>query len=97
MLQSTFIVGMLWFFAHQLVGVGNDVIMKYTGQNMAVAQVVFLRFLFATISMLPVMFLSGMDSFKTDRVPLHVARSALLAGKTLTKAVWNCLNLHEFA
>jgi len=78
--MSTFIVGMLWFFAHQLVGVGNDVIMKYTGQNMAVAQVVFLRFLFATISMLPVMFLSGMDSFKTDRVPLHVARSALLAG-----------------
>jgi drug/metabolite transporter (DMT)-like permease len=40
---------------------------------------VFLRFAFATLTMLPVMFLSGMDSFKTDRVPLHVARSVLLA------------------
>lgn len=77
---GAFIVGIMWFFAHQLVGVGNDVIMKYTGQNMSVAQVVFLRFLFATITMLPVMFASGVESFKTDRVPLHIARSALLAG-----------------
>uniref|UniRef100_A0A7S0R3B2 EamA domain-containing protein n=1 Tax=Pyramimonas obovata TaxID=1411642 RepID=A0A7S0R3B2_9CHLO len=77
---GTFLVGVMWFFAHQLIGVGNDVIMKYTGQNLAVAQVVFLRFLFATISMIPVMLASGMDSFKTDRIPLHIARSALLAG-----------------
>jgi len=77
---SAFVVGIMWFFAHQLIGVGNDVIMKFTGQNLAVAQVVFLRFFFATLSMLPVMFASGLSSFKTDRVPLHIARSALLAG-----------------
>ena len=76
---TAFAVGILWFFAHQLIGVGNDVIMKYTGSTLSVAQVVFLRFAFATLTMLPVMFLSGMDSFKTDRVPLHVARSVLLA------------------
>lgn len=78
-MKSTFVVGILWFFAHQLIGVGNDVIMKYTGSTLGVAQVVFLRFAFATLTMLPVMLLSGMDSFKTDRVPLHVARSVLLA------------------
>jgi S-adenosylmethionine uptake transporter len=39
-----------------------------------------MRFLFATLSMLPVMLASGKDSFKTDRIPLHIARSALLAG-----------------
>ena len=76
---TAFAVGLLWFFAHQLIGVGNDVIMKYTGSTLSVAQVVFLRFAFATLTMLPVMFLSGVDSFKTDRAPLHVARSALLA------------------
>ena len=76
---SAFVVGILWFFGHQLIGVGNDVIMKYTGSTLGVAQVVFLRFAFATLTMLPVMFLSGMESFKTDRVPLHVARSVLLA------------------
>lgn len=36
---SAFVVGIMWFFAHQLIGVGNDVIMKFTGQNLAVAQV----------------------------------------------------------
>ena len=76
---NAFAVGILWFFAHQLIGVGNDVIMKYTGSTLGVAQVVFLRFAFATLTMLPVMLLSGLDSFKTDRVPLHVARSVLLA------------------
>ena len=39
---------------------------------------VFLRFFFATLTMLPVMLRPG-DSFKTDRDPLHVARSVLLA------------------
>ena len=70
---------MLWFFAHQLIGVGNDVIMKYTGTTLGVWQVVFLRFFFATLTMLPVMLASGVSSFKTDRIPLHVARSVLLA------------------
>ena len=76
---NAFAMGILWFFVHQLIGVGNDVIMKYTGSTLGVAQVVFLRFAFATLTMLPVMLLSGLDSFKTDRVPLHVARSVLLA------------------
>jgi hypothetical protein len=87
--MSTFVVGILWFFGHQLIGVGNDVIMKYTGStlgrawpispasssthtvnprsnsviafsdvasdtcpalNVGVAQVVFLRFAFATLT-----------------------------------------------
>lgn len=77
---STFLVGIAWFFAHQLIGVGNDVIMKFTGANLGVAQVVFLRFLFATLTMVPVMLAGGKESWKTDRAPLHVARSALLAG-----------------
>lgn len=77
--MTTFVAGILWFFAHQLIGVGNDVIMKYTGSTLGVAQVVFLRFAFATLTMLPVMLASGKDSFKTDRIPLHIARSVLLA------------------
>ena len=77
---STFLLGIAWFFAHQLIGVGNDVIMKFTGQNLGVAQVVFLRFLFATLTMVPVMVAGGKEAWQTDRAPLHVARSALLAG-----------------
>lgn len=77
--MTTFVAGILWFFAHQLIGVGNDVIMKYTGSTLGVAQVVFLRFAFATLTMLPVMLASGNESFKTDRIPLHIARSVLLA------------------
>ena len=77
---SVFLTGIAWFFAHQLIGVGNDVIMKFTGANLGVAQVVFLRFLFATLTMVPVMVAGGKESWQTDRVPLHIARSALLAG-----------------
>jgi drug/metabolite transporter (DMT)-like permease len=77
--RNKFLTGILWFFAHQIIGVGNDVIMKYTGGTLGVAQVVFLRFAFATLTMLPVMFASGLNSFKTDRVTLHIARSFLLA------------------
>lgn len=76
---GTFTIGIAWFFMHQIIGVANDVIMKAAGQTLSVAQVVFLRFFFATLTMLPVMLISGKDSFKTDRLPLHFARSALLA------------------
>jgi drug/metabolite transporter (DMT)-like permease len=76
---STFAIGIAWFFAHQIIGVANDVIMKLMGQNLGVSQVVFMRFLFATLSMLPVM-LGSKGSFKTSRLPLHFARSVLLAG-----------------
>ena len=74
-----FFSGILWFFAHQLIGVGNDVIMKYTGSTLGIAQVVFLRFAFATLTMLPVMLTSGSESFRTDRITLHIARSFMLA------------------
>eukprot|EP00854_Cymbomonas_tetramitiformis_P006428 gene6428-7705_t len=47
---------------------------------MKVMQIVFLRFAFATVSMLPFMFASGLSSFKSSRLPLHFARSVLLAG-----------------
>ena len=77
--MSNFVTGVLWFFAHQIIGVGNDVIMKYTGSTLGVAQVVFLRFAFATITMVPLMLSSGHGAFNTDRVPLHLARSLLLA------------------
>jgi|TARA_B100001142_G_scaffold246154_1_gene245732 S-adenosylmethionine uptake transporter len=77
--MSNFVTGVLWFFAHQIIGVGNDVIMKYTGSTLGVAQVVFLRFAFATITMVPLMLSSGQGAFNTDRVPLHLARSLLLA------------------
>lgn len=54
-------------------------IMKYTGSTLGIAQVVFLRFAFATLTMLPVMLTSGSESFRTDRITLHIARSFMLA------------------
>jgi len=77
--NATFYIGILWFMIQLIIGVGNDVIMKYVGGNLQVAQVVFLRFFFATLSMLPVIAISGPASFKTQRIPLHIARSFLLA------------------
>lgn len=75
--KSSFALALVWYLLHQVVGVGNDVIMKYVGTSMHTAQVVFLRFAFASLSMLPFM-LANPSTFKTDRVPLHVARSVIL-------------------
>ena len=76
---APFAVALLWYLAHQIVGVGNDVIMKFVGTSLHAAQVVFLRFAFAALSMLPFM-IANPSTFKTDRVPLHVARSVILLG-----------------
>ena len=71
--------GITWFITSLLVSSSGDVMMKYLGSSFHPYQVVFLRFLFATISMLPWLYLNK-ASFSTSRLPLHFIRGALLFG-----------------
>lgn len=71
--------GIGWFVISLLVSSSGDVIMKYLGSNFHPYQVVFLRFLFATIVLLP-WFYSNRSEFATSRLPLHFIRGALLFG-----------------
>lgn len=71
--------GIIWFITSLLVSSSGDVMMKYLGSNFHPYQVVFLRFLFATIVLLP-WFYSNRSGFVTSRLPLHFIRGALLFG-----------------
>ena len=71
--------GILWFILSLLVSSSGDVFMKYLGSNVHPYQVVFLRFLFATITLLPWLY-TNKSSFITSRISLHFIRGALLFG-----------------
>lgn len=71
--------GIVWFITSLLVSSSGDVMMKYLGANFHPYQVVFLRFLFATIVLLPWFYLKR-SAFTTSRLPLHFIRGALLFG-----------------
>ena len=75
--------GILWFIAHLLISSTNDVLMKYLGLSLGVYQVVFLRFFFSTLTLLP-FFLYKKATFSTTRPLLHIVRGVLLfSGITL--------------
>ena len=71
--------GIIWFISSLLVSSSGDVMMKYLGSSFHPYQVVFLRFLFATIALLPWLYLNK-SAFSTSRLPLHFIRGALLFG-----------------
>ena len=76
------VLGVLWFVFSLLVSSGNDIITKYLSGNISVYQVVFLRFMFGTIVLLPLMFYKK-GSFKTKFVGVQFMRGALLLGGML--------------
>ena len=75
-------LGVFWFIFSLFVSSSNDVITKYLSGNMSVYQVVFLRFMFGTIVLLPFMFAKA-GSFKTKVLGVQLIRGALLFGGML--------------
>jgi S-adenosylmethionine uptake transporter len=72
-----YLKGALWFVLSLLVSSSGDVLMKYLGSSVHPYQVVFLRFLFATILLTPWLYIKR-SSFVTKRISLHFIRGALL-------------------
>lgn len=75
-----YVIGVMWFILSLLISVTNDVFQKYLGNNLHSFQIVFMRFLFGSIVLIPFMLFYGKKSFQTSRIGLHVARGALLFG-----------------
>jgi S-adenosylmethionine uptake transporter len=76
------VLGVLWFVFSLLVSSGNDIITKYLSANLSVYQVVFLRFMFGTLVLLPFM-LYNKGSFKTKVIGVQFIRGVLLFGGML--------------
>ena len=78
-LNKIYVIGILFYISHLVISSANDIITKYLGQNLGVNQVVFFRFMFACITLLPFM-LRDLNSFKTNRIFVHAIRGLLLYG-----------------
>lgn len=76
--SSKYLRGISWFILSLVISVTNDVFSKHLGENLHSVQITFLRFLFATLSLLPFMIYYRKTSFYTSRIGLHVVRGALL-------------------
>ena len=76
--SKTYLIGVLWFVLHFVIGNLNDVTTKYLGSSLPPAEIAFLRFAFSAIVLLPLMLFYGKKSFYTSRISIHVIRGALL-------------------
>ena len=77
-ISSSYVIGVFWFSLSLVISTTNDVFAKFLGANLHTFQLTFLRFLFGTLSLLPIMLYSGKDSFKTERIIMHLFRGGLL-------------------
>lgn len=78
--QKGFPQGAFWATMIGLVSALNDVLMRYLGENLHFTEIIFFRFLFGTISVMPLMLTKGTTLFKTSKPLLHVLRALLGVG-----------------
>lgn len=72
--------GAFWATMIGLVSALNDVLMRFLGENLHFTEIIFFRFLFGTISIMPLMMSQGLTLFKTARPMLHVLRAIFGVG-----------------
>lgn len=70
--------GVLWFILSLIISALNDVISKYIGTRLVSFEVTFFRFLFGTVILIPIIYMKGINSLKTNRIIIHLLRGLLL-------------------
>ncbi|WP_264704247.1 DMT family transporter [Wolbachia endosymbiont (group B) of Apotomis betuletana] len=73
-----YLFGVIWFILSLLSSVANDTISKYLSLHLQSFEIIFFRFLFTTITLVPFMFYYGMEAFKTSQISIQITRGALL-------------------
>lgn len=76
--NNTVFLGIVWFVLSLFIGIANDSITKYLSKNISINQIVFMRFLFSFITLIPAVLLTGVNQLKTNYVKLHIIRGLLL-------------------
>lgn len=72
--------GVFWAVMICLFSVTNDVLMRFLGERLHVVQIVFFRFLFSMLSVLPFMVGKKLTLFKTSDPKMHFWRAVLGVG-----------------
>ncbi|WP_353274102.1 DMT family transporter [Wolbachia endosymbiont (group A) of Ennomos erosarius] len=79
-----YLLGVTWFILSLLSSVVNDTISKCLGLHLQSFEIIFFRFLFSTITLIPFVFYYGIGVCKTSRTSIQITRGALLfCGMTL--------------
>lgn len=73
-----YLIGILWFTVSLLVCETNDVVMKYLHGSLSPMQIVFGRFFFGTIIILPFVLRNGIASLKSQCLGANFTRGLLL-------------------
>lgn len=76
--MNNYITGVFWFLLSLVISVSNDVIARYVSGNLHFTQISFFRFLFSTLTLLPLCLYYGKDALKTSNIYIHLVRGALL-------------------
>lgn len=78
-LRHGYLQGVFWITLVALTSNLNDILMRLTGRLPA-EEITFFRYFFATVSLIPFIFIEGIKAFKTERLFLHLIRAAMLFG-----------------
>lgn len=76
--MEMYLKGSLWFIASLFISSTNDIVSKYLSGSINSWTIVFFRFFFGSIFLLPFILCSGYQSIKTSRPLLHILRGMLL-------------------
>jgi S-adenosylmethionine uptake transporter len=72
--------GAFWATMICVVSVTNDVLMRFLGERLHVTEIIFFRFLFSMVTVVPLMMSHGLSAFRTSRPMMHVGRAILGVG-----------------
>ncbi len=91
-LQKGYLQGAFWAIMITISSSLNDVFIKFLGERLHVQEIVFFRFLFSTLVLLPFMLSKGTKYFKTSKTGMHVARG-FIGAIALGLAAWGVTKL----
>lgn len=76
--DRAYLLGVIWFILSLFSSVANDTISKYLSLHLQSFEVIFFRFLFSTITLVPFMLYYGREAFKTSQISIQITRGVLL-------------------
>lgn len=79
-ISNKYFIGVFWFLCSIIIGVANDIVTKKLGKNINSFEIVFFRFFFGTIALIPFIIKVGKKSLYSSNKIIHVIRGTLLFG-----------------
>ncbi|MDR2978124.1 MAG: DMT family transporter [Rickettsiales bacterium] len=74
----TYFLGVTWFTLSLFSSAANNIIKKYLSLYFQSFEIIFFRFLFSTITLVPFIMYSGIQVLKTNNILIHIIKGILL-------------------